>query len=249
MRLALLPIVAALLVAPAAAEETTTAETGQRYGEQVASSDTETLEQARVELQKSIAVGGSAPDAVADWRYDWAYLNWRIGQQLPADEKRRRKSLLKEAEAQLDLILEHRPDSAEAHALRGTVIGDRIEGGFSAALLGRRASKAHERALELASDNPRVAMQYGVSLHFTPKTFGGGNEPAIAELRRALELFEAEPATAEWPNWGRVEAFVWLGIILAEEGSQDEARGFVRKALEIEPENRWARQTLDSLDS
>jgi tetratricopeptide (TPR) repeat protein len=249
MKLAMLPIVVALMVAPAAAEETTTAETGQRYRVEVATGDTEALEQARVELQKSIAVGGSAADAVADWRYDWAYLNWRIGQQLPGDEKKRRKSLLKEAEDQLDLILEYRPESAEAHALRGTVIGNRIDGGFSGALLGRRASKAHERALELAPDNPRVAMHHGVSLHFTPKTFGGGNELAIAELRRALELFEAEPAAQAWPNFGRVEALAWLGIILAEEGAKDEGRGFLERALEVEPDNAWVRQTLDGLGS
>ena len=201
----------------------------------------------RLELQKKHRGGWRrAVEQVAAWRYDWAYLNWRLTQLLPEGEKKRRRELLREAEAQLDLLIELDPQSAEAHALRGTVVGNRIEGGLSAAWLGRRSERAHERALELGPDNPRVALQHGIGLFHTPRRFGGGGESAAAELRRSLELFEDDEAG--WPDWGRVDALVWLAISLADLGLADEARRSMTEALALEPDNLWIQRQSERLD-
>ena len=184
-------------------------------------------------------------------RYRLAYLNWRIGQLLPEDKKKK-KQLLKEAKKQLDLLLETAEEDAEAHALRGSVIGDRIEGMFGGMFLGPKASASLKRALDLAPENPRVALQRGVGHFFTPKTFGGGLERAEEELRRARDLFRKEPADHPWPNWGRIDTFAWLGQVLAKTGRVDEARALYEEALEREPEHAWIRAELlpelDELD-
>ena len=216
-----------------------------RVDRAVVQGSVEALEELRSEVQpRAESVDPSPSD-----RYLLAYLNWRI-QQLPGMSKKQKKIYLKEAQAQLELLLEARPDDAEAHALRGSSIGERITGGFSGMFLGPKASGALNRAYELGPDNPRVALQRGISYFFTPKTFGGGVEKAEAELRRARELFEGETAGQPWPNWGRLDCLAWLGQVLASQGQTEEARVLYQEALKLEPEFGWVRhQLLPDLDN
>lgn len=158
--------------------------------------------------------------------------------------KKEKKRLLKQAEKELNLVLETQPDDAEAYALRGTVIGDRIGGAFSGMFLGPKASKSLEKAFELAPENPRVALQRGVGFYFTPKTFGGGIDKAQRELERAQELYVEEPVEQPWPNWGRVDVFAWLGLVFAESGMKEKAKAMYEEGLRLEPDHAWIRLEL-----
>ncbi|MCP3995821.1 MAG: hypothetical protein GY722_12270 [bacterium] len=148
--------------------------------------------------------------------YNLAYLDWRQSQLLPDNARKEKRRLLKRAQKHLEILLETDPDNAEAYALRGSAIGERITGMWSGMRLGRKASASLNRGVELGSDNPRVALQRGISFFFTPKSFGGGLPRAEQELRRALRLFAKEPSATPWPNWGRVDVRVWLGQTLAK---------------------------------
>lgn len=209
----------------------------ERMERAVASGDIELLRSLRT------AIAGRAAASALD-RYNLAYLDWRIGQLLPAGSRKEKKALLKEAQKQLDSILGSFPDDAEAHALRGTTIGERITGMFGGMFLGPKATASLRRAAALEPDNPRVALLRGVAAYFTPRTFGGGFDEAERELRRACKLFEDEPADKPWPNWGRVDAFAWLGRTLAEEDRLDEARSAYRAALALVPDHAWVRDEL-----
>lgn len=202
----------------------------------------ETLRGIRSELEEGIEERGSAARVAGN--YELAYVDWRIAQLLDRGAKKERKRLLKEAQTRLDLILEVDPAHAEAHALRGTSIGDRIEGAFSGMVLGGRASASLDRAAELAPENPRVAVQRAIGFFFTPKAFGGGMERAEAELRRARRLFEEGDAAKVWPFWGRVDTLVWLGQVLAETGRREEARAVYEEALTLAPGHAWTRKEL-----
>ena len=237
MNIAIVAIVAALALPSEAASSAA-------YAKQVATGDLESLEAVRIDIQRSIAVGGVDDGQVALWRYDWAYLNWRISHPPHEIDSKRRKQLLKEAEQQLDLILENDTENVEALALRGSVIGDRIEGSFSGALLGRRSGASHRMAVELEPDNPRAALLRGIGFYLVPKTFGGGGDAAEDELRRAVELFEARRSPGEWPNWGRVDALAWLGQVVRDRGDEEAARELFEQALALEPGNIWIRDGL-----
>lgn len=234
----------AVLQGPASPAPASAAEPADRFQPAIRLGDLEALDGARLEIQRTLAVGGVEEQAVTEWRYDWAYLNWRIGQLLRDVDDKRRKSLLKEAQEQLDLVLETDAQNAEAHALRGSVIGDRIGGGLSGAILGPRASSSLKAAMELEPDNPRVMLLSGIGSFFTPKTFGGGEEAALEELRRAVELFEAQPEDQPWPNWGRVDALGWMGVVLAKRGETEQARVLYEEAVSLEPRNAWIRELL-----
>lgn len=175
--------------------------------------------------------------------YSRAYVDWRLSLVLKGrgkDEKR----LLKEAQSTLEALVEKDPDNAEALALLGSVYGARIGGFWQGITLGPKSGKALDRAEELAPDNPRVALQQGISAIFTPGLFGGGLDKAEKKLREAEKLFELESPEKPWPNWGRVDVQAWLGQVLAKKGDRSGARAALEKGLSLQPDHWWIRNVL-----
>jgi len=217
----------------------------ERVEREVVEGDLPALEELRSEASKRLVAAppGSTEETIRA-RYELAYLHWRVSQVLDRKSGKQRKKLLEEAEVLLDLLLAEAPQHAEAHALRGSVIGDRIGGFLSGMMLGRKASAALATAAELAPDNPRVAVQQGVGFFFTPKTFGGGMERAEETLRRARTRFAEGTAADEWPYWGHVDALGWLGQVLAKTNRPEEARQLYLEALDLEPGHSWVRDEL-----
>ena len=177
-------------------------------------------------------------------RYTVAYVNWRlftIPDGVPADD---RSALLDDAVDLLTRDLDADDGNAESHALLASVYGMQIDSAWKGMTLGRRASRASARALELAPANPRVLLQDGVGKLHTPGMFGGGADRAEAMLLRALAAFRTEPPDRPWPRWGRIDTYAWLGQISAERGDLAAARRYYQQALEVEPGFAWVRYAL-----
>jgi tetratricopeptide (TPR) repeat protein len=174
-----------------------------------------------------------------------AYGAWRLssiaGLQ-PADAER----LLKGAEKDLHDLLKMRPQSGEAHALLGSVLGQliRFSSGANKRELGPQASDARAQAIRLEPNNPRVVLQSAMTLYFTPAEYGGGADKAETGLRQALALFEHEPSGRPWPNWGRFDAHAWLGQVLAARGDKAGARAEYDQALTVWPGSPWVTNVL-----
>jgi tetratricopeptide (TPR) repeat protein len=133
---------------------------------------------------------------------------------------------------------------AEAYALLGAVRGSMIRAGGSAMELGPAAHEALDRALSLAPENPRVLLQAGVNTMHTPAEYGGGMDRAEALLRRSLAAFDREPPGRPWPNWGRFDAHVWLGQMIAAQGDKAGARLEYDAALKLVPDSPWVKYKL-----
>ena len=196
-----------------------------------------------IRLQLGDPTGGDAPDRL----YTIAYVNWRLTQLV---QPKQRKAYSQEAERALQILLQERPGDAEALALLGSAYGARITGFWSGIRLGKSASRALNQAAALAPDNPRIALQQGISSYFSPKTFGGGIDRAEAIVRHSLELFQRQSDDTPWPNWGHVDAYAWLGQVLAKKGDVAGARDAYQKGLALEPDHRWISEVLlPQLDS
>ena len=177
-------------------------------------------------------------------RYTVAYVSWRlftIPDSVPADD---RAALLDDAVDLLTRDLEADDRNAESHALLASVYGMQIDSAWKGMTLGRRASRASARALELAPGNPRVLLQDGVGKLHTPGMFGGGADRAEAMLLRALAAFRTEPPDRPWPRWGRLDTYAWLGQIGVEREDLTAARRYYEQALDLEPEFAWVRYAL-----
>ena len=178
------------------------------------------------------------------FRYSAAYANWRLVR-VPNAKREEQIPLHDEAAAHIRKALELDSKSAEAWGLLSAIYGSQM--GFVPAMgleLGNHAAEAIQQAVKLAPDNPRVVLFQGTSAFHTPPSYGGSVEAAEKHLRRAIQLFDSEPPERPWPNWGRLDAHLWLGILLEKRGDREGARAEYKKTLSIDPEFGWARYVL-----
>jgi hypothetical protein len=108
--------------------------------------------------------------------------------------------------------------------------------------LGPRAGSAIDQAKELEPNNPRVHLIDGIGNINKPSMFGGGTDKAIASLSLADSLFRVYQVTDSlYPDWGKVEARIWLAEVAIKEGKLARARRYLESAAAEEPENNWIR--------
>jgi Flp pilus assembly protein TadD len=195
--------------------------------------DVDSLAECRDRLRRGLVEGVVSESAMQ--HYTLAYVNWRLAY-LPGHEERfEREELLKDAEHQLEKVIESEPRNAEAYALLGAVYGGQITSNWKKLTVGPKAEGALQKAAEIAPDNPRVVLNRAVATFYKPRIFGGGKDKALRQLDRAEDLFEQEPAEKPWPNWGRVELETWRGFILAQKGDKEGARLAYERALILAP--------------
>lgn len=177
-------------------------------------------------------------------RYALAYVGWRLLNHPDVADGDERDDLGDEAVALLRENIEADEGDIEAHTLLGAVYGRQITSMWRGMTLGRRASAALDAARELDERNPRLLLMKGIEMYHRPGMMGGGADDAEPWLRAAVGFFEAQPADTPWPNWGRADAYAWLGLTLAALDDDAGAREQYEKALEVEPDFYWVREVL-----
>ena len=126
------------------------------------------------------------------------------------------------------------PKSGEHQRILGTLCGQIIPANLLAALqYGRCALESLNKAVELDPKSAMVWLSRGVGHYYLPAAFGGGTEPAIKDLEKAIAL-----------DAGLADAHLWLGIALRKAKRNEEARRAITRSLELNPNRAWARQQL-----
>jgi tetratricopeptide (TPR) repeat protein len=216
----------------------------QRMEKAAEASDLETLKATAAEAEQlADATEGADRRQSVLALYAAAYSEWRYAF-LPGMKDVDTTAALKKAEAHLHRALKADGTLAEGYALLGAVLGAQIRSGGNAMELGLAAGDAMGTAVKMAPDNPRVLVLDATNAFHTPAEYGGGADKAETGLRKALASFDREPANRPWPNWGRFDAHVWLGQVLAARGDKTGARAEYDKALAIQPQSGYVKYKL-----
>ena len=177
-------------------------------------------------------------------RYAIAYANWRLLSASHSLDDDQRDDLGDEAVELLEQNIETDNGDVESRALLGGVWGIQITSAWRGMRFGRRATAAFDGARAIDERNPRLLLLQGIDTFHRPDMFGGGVDRAERWFRSAVGFFEAQPADPAWPDWGRADAYAWLGRTLETLGNTAGAREQYRKALDVEPEFVWVRDVL-----
>lgn len=205
--------------------------------------DLQDLRSARADCRRLLDAAAAGPPR-AQLRYALAYVNWRLLNHPDVTDGDERDDLGDEAVELLRENIAADDADVEAHALLGAVYGRQITSMWRGMTLGRRASAALDTAREIDERNPRFLLIKGVEMYHRPGMMGGGADDAEPWLRAAVGFFEAQPADPPWPNWGRADAYAWLGRTLAALDDEAGAREQYEKALAVEPDFDWVREVL-----
>ncbi|MDE2888264.1 MAG: tetratricopeptide repeat protein [Gemmatimonadota bacterium] len=206
---------------------------------------------------RTIMEGALSDVDISLWGHYYVGLaDYRIANVLLAQGKKRKA----EASEHLEKAVEHLQNAvdsvddgeelneaaAEIYALLSHVYGRQISlSPIKGIYLGPKSKSVLRRAERLAPGNPRVVLSSAIGYLNTPRFFGGNKEKAMQRLRRAAKLFaRGKPADPIDPNWGHSDTYTWMGIAYLERDNRGAAREAFEKALEVDPDNRWAREML-----
>ncbi|MGH9710007.1 MAG: tetratricopeptide repeat protein [Candidatus Acidiferrales bacterium] len=134
------------------------------------------------------------------------------------------------------------PDSSEAHALLGDLLGQLIPHVFGGGVrYGARSTNELNKAIELDPRNAAAYVSRATSYYFTPAMFGGDKQKAVEMLQKAIELDPASD-TAD-------TAHIWLAQIYSDEGKHEEAARESKEALRLNPRRRFAQFVAQEIAS
>jgi tetratricopeptide (TPR) repeat protein len=125
--------------------------------------------------------------------------------------------------------------TAENYRVLGTLYGQAAAGGNMLAIVsyGKKARDAVNKALEMDPQAARNWLARGIGNYYMA-ALGGGQDPAIADMKKAIEI---DPKLAD--------AYLWLGVSLRKAKRNAEARQAFQKAIELNPRRVWAKEQLD----
>jgi hypothetical protein len=109
------------------------------------------------------------------------------------------------AEAYINKADSLNPNNSEIYVVKAMVTSARISVNPASrgSKYGPMSNEILGKAKTLDPNNPRVFVQQGTSLYYTPKMFGGGKDKAEPVLKEAVAKFATfKPATEISPNWG-----------------------------------------------
>ena len=192
-------------------------------------------------LRAHDAIARQAPSAWTE--YYLGYVDWRqsslafMGQGMPAVAE-----CLRHAQGHLTKALELAPAFTEARLLLVIVDGGSMNADAArVAELGPRLSANVKQVVAEAPENPRVKYLQAFLGFYIPNRTREQKDAALADWRKAAESFP-ERAPANEPEWGRAEAWAWLGGTLINDGKPAEAKAALERALTIRKDFWWAKQ-------
>jgi len=162
------------------------------------------------------------------------------------EDKEENKKYIEAAKKTIEKSIEEKDDFSESHTLYSSILG--LEIGIKPHLgmkNGIKSGKEIAKAHKLNPNNPRAYLIEGISALHTPKMFGGGVAKALEKLNKAEALYKLQKEdTGIYPDWGWDNVYIWLGKVYGKKGEKEKEIEFYKKALEVNPDNGWAKELL-----
>lgn len=191
-------------------------------------------------------VAAASPSHSAYGHYYAAFAFTRVVNVMGHTDEDQALDYLDAAIQHLKQAIEKDAEFADAYALLASAYGRKM--GMKPRLgmfLGPESSKLMKKAQSIEPDNPRTVFIQATSDLFTPETWGGSTEKAVAGFERAIELFEQETVTDPVrPSWGHSDAHAWLGYAHMQEGRYQDAKAEFENALALNPNYGWVTDVL-----
>lgn len=184
--------------------------------------------------------GAGAAGAWID--YYLGYIDWRQSSlAFMAEGVIGTAAMLRDAAVHLLRALEAFPGFTEARLLLvivdgGTMVADPPR----ASELAPRLTANFQRVVAEAPDHPRVKFLRAFMSFYRPGSTREVKDAALVSWRQAAEAFPPKPPANE-PEWGRAEAWAWLGGTLLADGKPAEARVALEHAVADRKDFWWAR--------
>lgn len=119
--------------------------------------------------------------------------------------------------------------------------------GLSAPFYASKANSLIEEVLNADASNPRAYLLKGIYLYNLPLFLGGGVKKAKKSFYDAIKLFDKNSAdwnNEDFYNWGKIEAYAWLGDCFLKEGDKESAKRIFDEGLRLDPEFSWIKDFL-----
>jgi hypothetical protein len=174
--------------------------------------------------------------------YYLGYVDWRRSSLASmAEGKSGTLALLRHAAEHLMRALEAVPGFTEARLLLVIVDGGTMTADPAViAELAPRLTANAQAVMAEAPDNPRVKFLRAFMSFYRPGSPREVKDAALVSWRQAAEAFPRKPPANE-PEWGRAEAWAWLGGTLLADGKPAEARDALEHAIADRKDFWWAR--------
>ena len=184
-----------------------------------------------------------APSTGAAWiDYYLGYIDWRQASlAYMAEGVAGTVAMLRHAAEHLLRALEQVPGFTEARLLLVLVDGATMNSDPSrVAELAPRLRANSQTVMSEAPDNPRAKFLRAFMGFYTPGRTRAEKDAALASWREAAESFPKKPSANE-PEWGRAEAWAWLGGTLLVDGKPAAAKDALEHAVADRKDFWWAR--------
>ncbi|RPI14135.1 MAG: hypothetical protein EHM58_17095 [Ignavibacteriae bacterium] len=168
-----------------------------------------------------------------------------------AMEKKDNDAVKKYTQSALDLLdksTELKDDFAEAYILKMAVQSNRwmYEMDKMNDIIAKQA-EAKDKAKQLEPENPRFYLIDGMNLYYTPESFGGGPDVALPLFQKSYEYFQTfKPKDETMPDWGYDLAAGMISLCMIKKDNMDEAKKYLDKALEINPNSGFVKANVQS---
>jgi hypothetical protein len=174
--------------------------------------------------------------------YYLGYIDWRQSAlAFLAEGMAGTAALLRHAAEHLLRALEAVPGFTEARLLLVIVDGGTMNADPSrVSELAPRLRANVQRVTAEAPDNPRVKYLRAFMGFYVPGRSRAEKDAALVDWRAAAEAFPRRPPANE-PEWGRAEAWAWLGGTLLADGKPAEAKDALEHAIADRKDFWWAR--------